>query len=279
MFIIALLHALVQLPRWVVKRNVETCKTPGYTPSSSYSSGSTLNLVVGPKFEGWKEKSFMSKIRRLISTSTDDIEKMVKAHLARISSDIFPNQARIFHLFVNAYNEETKTITVDQYQFDNTVSGNYSIIKTFQATARAKYDEPLFEFMTVTSYFVDGGVPKDVKADSSVEWEKLLEKDVVNAISLPYYSIVFGLTMADRDPFTPSATVELKGNLDKYRQYLPYINDTKGYVENTINTFMTNGRLEVRKLNEVIKKICIEKMIAPTPTPTPKPSSGKNFYF
>ena len=236
MFIIGLLHALVQLPRWVVKRNVETCKPPGYTPSSSYSSGSTLTFVAGPKFEGWKSDALMRKIKRLVSTSTDDIEDMVKAHLDRISSDIFPNQARIFHLFLNAYNEETQTITVDQYQFDNTVNGNYSLIKSFQATGRAKYDGPLFEFMTVTSYFIEGGVPKDVKADASVEWKKLLEKDVVNAISLPYYPIVFGLTMADRDPFTPSATVELKAKLDKYRQYLPYINDTKGYVSRTRST-------------------------------------------
>ena len=31
---------------------------------------------------------------------------------------------------------------------------------------------------------------------------------------------------------------------------------------------MTNGRLEVSKLNDVIKKICIKKLITATPEPT-----------
>lgn len=284
MFLIALLHGLIELPRWVIRRNVETCHVPGYNPSVSFNSGDKFTMSVGDKLETFKTKTFLTKLKRLVPTWDNDITAFAQEHINRLSSADMQANDRIFQIFVNAYNSQTGTITLDQYQFDNTKLGNNSLVQLFQATATSQYDDiaPLTDFIVLTSYFIENGVPKDVQSDASVPWDVLLRKEYVNAASIPYYTTIFGLTFAPRDPFTLSALAELSRDLEGYMKYVPYIQDSVEYVRGAIDTFRDNGRLEVSDLNKVIQKLCIEKLITPTPTATPEPTetkeAGKSFW-
>lgn len=249
MFVLALLHAIVQTPRILIKRSTVTCKE-SYQPTVAITSSTAT--YPAHLMSNWNNVVIKS-LNRAANLSESD-EQLILEHLNRAGN--WTKEPKVFHLMFSIYNHTTQKSTFRGYQLSNLK--NPLKVDVYQLNSHSEYALDNFSFFGVASYFVTGGMVTSVMENISLNSVNLTE-EVVDALAAPLYGIVYGFDFANKDPFTQAVATEILNGTESYLSKLPYITDTVQYVQGAVQTYKDNGKMTMKPVDDAIEKLCREK--------------------